>query len=476
LDHGLKRSAFLFLLLSFAAQLSGAADPRRHELDLFVDRVMSRPPFQRTMWGIVIESDAGEILYAHNADRLFVPASNRKLMATSFISACLPLDASLETRIERRGEIVDGVLEGDLVIVGGGDPSFAGRFFPDRDDFLRPLATTLRDAGIRSIHGDIVADASLFAGDIIPSGWKIGYLSDYYAAPVDALAFNENVIGVNVKSEHCHLLGITTDPDFSPGSGDLRCNANESLSYRATDENSVRVRGLLSREAVQHSVTELVAVRDPALYTAQGVRDFLQRQGISSRGVRVQRTPLAGTQRLTSIASAQMATILPVVLQDSQNLYTEMLHRRAAAEIFGTAVTLDDALEVERTFLTTVVGLRPDEFTFGDASGLATDNLVTPVAVVKTLRYLLAPERRQFFWEAMAHPGDSGTLHRRLVPLHDRVAAKTGSLNGVTGLSGALLARDGSTIYFSILMNHFDAAADSRSMADAIVTKLAELY
>lgn len=463
------------LLLSTA--LFAADDPRAVELNRTIDDVVMHAPFHHAFWGIHIERENGEVIAQRNATRLFIPASNRKLFATAFVSDCLALDERLHTRIETRGEVRGGVLDGDLVIVGDGDPSFAGRFDSDRDAMLAPLLDALRERGIRRIDGKIVADVSLFAGEIIPPGWKIGYLSDYYAAPVDALAFNENVIGVNVASQGCKVRGVTTDPSFVIPRSTTTCGSRESLMYRATERNDVTVRGTVGRDAAAHTVTELVAVRDPALYTAEAFRDFLTRHGIRSKGVSVENEKKGARVALFDFPSPDVATLLSVVLEQSQNLYTEMLHRRAATDVQQGGETLDDALEKERVFATTVIGVSPEEFRFSDASGLASDDLVSPHALVQTLRYLLGGSHRAFFEMSMARPGEDGTLRNRLKPLHDRVVAKTGFISGVAALSGELIARDNSRIYFSVIVNHYDAdSSAARALIDSIITKLAELY
>jgi len=118
------------------------------------------------------------------------------------------------------------------------------------------------------------------------------------------------------------------------------------------------------------------------------------------------------------------------------------------------------------------VGIDPNEFRFVDGSGLAPDDLVTPAAIVKMLRWMNAPERRSYWWLVMAQPGNEGTLHRRLLPYADRMRGKTGTVAGVNTLAGFVIGSDGHFRYFALGWNHHLGAA-STTYLDAIVDAIA---
>jgi D-alanyl-D-alanine carboxypeptidase/D-alanyl-D-alanine-endopeptidase (penicillin-binding protein 4) len=142
------------------------------------------PPFDRALWAILIEEEDGRVLYELNADKLMVPASNRKLFAAATIATCLGPTAQLHTDVYRDGE--------DLVVRGDGDPSLgASRYFRQRD--FDQLAAMLRAQGVTAIR-DVVVDVSAFDRVLLPGGWKIGNIGSDYSAPVDAIAWGENEI------------------------------------------------------------------------------------------------------------------------------------------------------------------------------------------------------------------------------------------------------------------------------------------
>ena len=140
------------------------------------------PTFEHALWSILIEEDDGRVVYAQNADKLMIPASNRKLFAAATIASCLGTETRLHTDVFRNGD--------DLVIRGDGDPSLGSWRYTREDDFDR-LALTLRAGGVTAVR-DLVVDVSAFDRVTIPAAWKYGNLGSDYAAPVDAIAWGEN--------------------------------------------------------------------------------------------------------------------------------------------------------------------------------------------------------------------------------------------------------------------------------------------
>jgi D-alanyl-D-alanine carboxypeptidase/D-alanyl-D-alanine-endopeptidase (penicillin-binding protein 4) len=297
---------------------------------------------------------------------------------------------------------------GDVILRGGGDPSLGSWRYERSDDFDK-LAKLLVDRNVLQVR-DVVADVSLFDRETIPGGWKHGNIGSDYAAPVDALAWGESEL---------------------PGD-------------RAAD--------------------------DAALHAASALREALHARGIAIAGVaRANTEPRAWSERVASIDSPFVGHLLTTVLKNSHNLYTEMLLKRLGA---GPQATYESALEVERAFLVTEVGLEPDSFRFVDGSGLAPDDLVTPEATVRMLRWMNHPARRQFWWSVLAQPNDAGTLRRRVVALEHRMRGKTGTINGVNALSGIVAMPDGRFRYFSAVVNHHDGDGDE---AEKILDRIASL-
>ena len=150
------------------------------------------PDFENALWAILVEEDDGRVLYERNADKLMIPASNRKLFAAATIASCLGPTTQLSTDIYRDGE--------DLVIRGDGDPSLGSWRYFREDDFDR-VAQTLRAQNVTAVR-DLIVDVSAFDRVIYPGGWKLGNIGSDYSAPVDAIAWGENEIPIDRAVEN----------------------------------------------------------------------------------------------------------------------------------------------------------------------------------------------------------------------------------------------------------------------------------
>ena len=408
-----------------------------------VEQAAAVPELRNAIWGIDVQDGDGRALYERNAHTLLMPASNRKLFAAATAITCHGLDHRFATELWLDGN--------NVVIRGTGDPSLGG---------FDVLIDALRARDVREVN-DIIADVSLFDRTTIPGSWKYGNLGNYYAAPVDALAYNENAVSIVI--EHCEQPVVTTDPPFVPANAHVACGPGE-LTIRSAANNALTIEGMMMDRA-----SAIVSIADPALYAAQALRDALRHAGIEVRGaVRVNTAPQTWHERVAIIESPPLFLLLTTMLKNSQNLYAEMLFKSTAGAYAG-------AEDLEREFLTREVGVDGAEFRFVDGSGLSPDDLVTPAAIVSLLRWMNAPPRRGIFWSILATPGEEGTLRRRLLPLASRLRGKTGTIAGVNALSGILAGTNGGYRYFSIVLNHHIADSPIATRAiDAIVTAIAD--
>jgi len=445
------RHLFASCILHFAFALLAAAQ-QPPTLATKIETATAALP--HAVWAIDIEDDDGNVLYAENAHLLMIPASTRKLFNAVSVVNCFGFDHQFTTELWR-----DGI---DVIIRGGGDPSLGGRWAFNRDAVFAPFVEALRKRGVDTV-GDVYADVSAFDRNTIPGSWKTGNLGSDYAAPVDALAYNENVVGVVV--DHCASPVVTTDPFFVPATANTICGQGAPI-IRTDAANAVAVYG-----AIPDHVADLVAVTDPALYAAQALREALRHAGIRVIGaVGVVSMPRTWRERIAVIESPPLWQLLSVVLKPSQNLYAEMLFKNLSGSYAASAA-------IERRILTEIIGLDPAEFRFLDGSGLSPDDLVTAAATVKVLRWMNAPSRRGAWSTLLAVPGDQeGTLRRRFPELALRVRGKTGSIAGVNALAAIVQGRDGCFRYVSLIVNHHTGeGAEALNAFEAIVREVASL-
>jgi D-alanyl-D-alanine carboxypeptidase/D-alanyl-D-alanine-endopeptidase (penicillin-binding protein 4) len=300
----------------------------------------------------------------------------------------------------------------DVVLKGGGDPSFgAERYGYDERNTFAPFIEALRRRGIERVR-DVVTDVSLFDRVTLPYQWKVGNITSSDAAPIDAITYRENAMGDD-------------------------------------------------------------AVSSAGFYAALAFRDALQRGGLPVDGtVRLQTDVRIWGEKLAQMESPFVEQLLMTVLKNSQNLYAETLYKRLS--VGEKPASYAASRDIETAFLTTEVGIDATEFRFVDGSGLAPDDLVTPAAIVKMLRWMNAPERRAMWWMVMAQPGGEGTLRSRLTTLGDRMRAKTGTVAGVNSLAGIISGSDGRFRYFALGWNHHIAASGATSLIDSIVQAIAD--
>ena len=448
--------------------------------------LLNARPFNRALWGIAIADPHNRIVFERNARRLFVPASDVKLVVTAVAAALLPPDYRYRTSVYAAGPVVGGVVRGDLVLYGRGDPTLSGRDFPSVFAAFDELADTLRRRGVARVAGDLVGDASYFDSATVHPSWQSYDLNWWYAAPVTALAFNDNSVDFLVSPGPPNQPpAITFQPDlglvqFANRARTVTADSTRTLDFfRLPGTNVVWAEGGLPAGAEPD--TEYFAIHDAPTYAAAAFRRSLESRGIAVGG-RV-RTTFDWTAYSAARLGAPLAehfspplpNIIRPILETSQNWFAEMLLKTLGRELRGEG-TWAAGLDVERRFL--IDSLRVDSTLFAlvDGSGLSTWNLMAPRALVQLLLRMGDHPRAAPFLDALPVSGLTGTLQRRFgtTQLAGRVRAKTGSINHVNTLAGYLELADGRVWTFSIeLNNHAGTEREALARIDAIVATLA---
>ncbi|HEX7424792.1 MAG TPA: D-alanyl-D-alanine carboxypeptidase/D-alanyl-D-alanine-endopeptidase [Terriglobales bacterium] len=473
--------------------------------------VLSAPDLARGFWGIeVVSLSTGETLYSQNADKLFTPASNTKLFTTAAALALIGPDYKFRTTVETTGTLDRyGRLNGDLVLVGHGDPNLSGRELPydlrtqrsdDPIQALESLADALVQKGVKYIDGDIVADDSYFAFERYGEGWSQDDLVWADGAPVSALTINDNVVFVNIlpadRPGEKAFVSVKPFADYYHlDNRIITTPAGTGRKFFVNREPGSTVLTLWGNMPLDDAgANEALAIEDPAEFAAGLFRQLLEKRGIVIYGrQRTRHTELAtlSTFSVTAVAPSRggsdgqprpLKTDQPLtlasyeskpLLQDvrvvnkvSQNLHAEILLRLLGRER-GNAGTIEGGLEVLRGFLTQA-GISNDQYVFYDGSGLSRQNLVTPHAIVQLLRYCSTQPWGAAYKTTFPISGVDGSLSDRLNSprLQNRIVAKTGSLGGVKSLSGYATSDAGQVVVFSILSNNFNLPA--KRVTDAI--------
>lgn len=478
----------LALMSPGCATLQGGGGP---SLDTQIEAIIDAPPLDQVHWGVlVVDAEDGEFLYERNSHRKFVPASNMKVPSTAAALSLLGPDFRYQTSLWAAGEVdLDtSTLEGDLVLIPSGDPTFSRRFYPTASAPLDSLAVQIRDAGIRTVTGSLVIDASVWDSTSVRGDWMVGDLPWRSAATGGVFAIGEGELVMEVRAAPEEGLPAevrwwpATEPDFFTAAF-MTAHPDSSTRRQAhygPESRRLRVEGHVPAGRID---TLSVAQRNPVELASAALLKTLEGQGIEIRGgLRIawnhgepvgprdcttgvaldgglappHQTALMGCPwdaRLASVGSPPLSEIVEAILEPSQNWMAEQLVRTLGAEE-GERGGWQEGFEVEREFFTDVVGIDSLDITYRDGSGLDAYNLVTPRAMVQILSYMRESEHGALYRVALAEPGEEeGTLRRRLEGLEGRVFAKTGTITHVNSLSGYLVGRGGRELVFSILTN-----------------------
>lgn len=442
----------------------------------------------RGVWGVDIRSlDTGEHLYDLNAGRLMMPASNMKIVTLAAAADVLGWDYRFMTSLETSAAVEAGVLKGDLVVRGTGDPTINSR---DKRaaSVLDEWAAALRAAGIQQIDGRIIGDDQRFDDEGIGPGWAWDYLQFGYAAPVGALQFNENLATLMVGP--AAQAGDPAQVTLTPGAGlevvnrvnTTAAGSPPAVEYRRRlDRPVLEVTGSIAAGAVPLDRT--VAVVNPTVYFAQSLKDALTVRGITVTGPAADlddvAAELAGStserRTIVETASPPLREIAAVLMKVSQNLYAETLVKAMGASRGGLG-TFEGGLSTVRGALASW-GVPADGYVNADGSGLSRYNYLAASTLTDVLEREYKDERhRDAFIATLPIAGKEGTVATRMqrTRAEGNAVVKTGSISNVRSLSGYVRTRDGEMLVFSILANDFVIpAATVNWIADLAVEHLA---
>ena len=432
-------------------------------------------PAAKGAWGIlIVDEKSGETLYELNADKYFVPASNLKLFTTALALAKLGPEYRFHTTLETRGTIsAEGLLNGDLILAGRGDPNLSNRKFPYvlKEEFdgppekvLAELADALMTRGVKEISGDIVGDDSYFPRERYPSGWEIDDMVWQYGAAISAIVVDDNTVTLTLTpgeraGDPVQAVMAPATPDFTVENDVVTSAADVKADLALTRDpgaSMVAVRGMLPAKTAPRKL--VLAVEEPAQHAAALLAGLLGDRGVKiggkARAVHVPETAAAPRAVLAEHVSVPLGDATKLVNKISQNLHAEML-LRAAARQNGLWNTPEDLEKFPEDFYT-AAGLAPGDVVQTDGSGLSRRDLVTPRAVAALLKY--AKDQAWFgtYYASLPVAGEDGSLEDRMksTVAAGKIHAKTGSLEHVRARSGYAETPGGRRLIFSFLSNN----------------------
>ncbi|MBD1811581.1 D-alanyl-D-alanine carboxypeptidase/D-alanyl-D-alanine-endopeptidase [Microcoleus vaginatus DQ-U2] len=458
-----------------AAQTSAVAgDICPGELGAQVDAIANRPEFGRSRWGILIQPlSSSTTLYSRDATKYFIPASNAKLLTTAAALQKLGADFRIKTSVYS-GE------NGSLYVAGRGDPSIA-------EPQLKSLAQQLKQRGISQVN-ELIGDDSYFQGSAVNPNWEWEDAQAGYGAPINSLIFNQNAIDLLLSPQDLgQPLKVTfAEPKLANqwqiqnNSVTVAQNESEFIEVgREFDRPVIRVSGQLKVGGEPESA--YVAVVNPANNFLQQFQQVLAAEGIPVKQALVASASGNLNQELATVESPPLAELVRETNRESNNLYAEVLLRLLGKVTDKMPLQQEDTgvmgLKELKTALTQL-GVNPNSYILADGSGLSRHNLISPEALVQTLRFMANSPAASIYRQSLPIAGENGTLKNRFNNTPNRVIvqAKTGTLSGVSALSGYIEVPNYEPLVFSIIVNQSDlSAAKMRSATDEIVLLLNRL-
>lgn len=482
-----------------AATPGAPAEPARaaisavthRDLAHFADSLLTDPIFRSANWGVLIVDPArGDTLYSRNAGKLFMPASNQKLITGATALAQLGPDYRFETRVMGAAYPVSGILTGDLAIIGSGDPSVSDSLAPEGAmGALRALADSLAERGIREVTGRLVRGADVFPDSTLGYGWSWDDLDYDYSAPVDELFFNEGYARITVFGgmRPGDPVTVRTLPARSlPALGKVEvvtgamcCMERSRVQWFGDMRGRRPMVDLRGSVRPRDSVTVRVALRNPAAAWLDAFAEVLAERGITVRGG-VDAGAIADTSGMYVLAtrrSPPLSTILARFEKPSQNQIGELLFKTLGRERTGVGTADSARVVVERQLL--AWGADSAGFAVRDGSGLSRHDYLSPETIIRVLDAMRRHPDFDVFYQALPVGGVDGTLRTRMLesPAAGNVRAKTGTLDKARALSGYVTAADGRLLLFSMIANnHVVANREVERVQDAIVSRLATMH
>ena len=409
----------------------------------------------------IVEVDTGRVVAERNAHVPLAPASNMKLFTTAAAVDLLHPDFAITTTVYVRGNVdPTGTLNGDVKIVGHGDPTIGGRFHDGHataviDDF----ANDLKSVGIKTVEGNLIFEYGYMDTEYIHPTWPTDQLINWYEAPISAFSMQEGCVEVRVlPSRSGKPCLVQLEPPSGYVNVQSSCVTGRGLPFitRLRDSNTVLVRGGVPARSGPTEV--FVTVENPIHYFAAVTNETFAREGIAVHG-QIVLTPRDTRPDWRAVAqhSTPLNVVVYVINKKSQNHYAEQLVKIIGAEK-RKAGTWDAGTSTVREWLTNKLAVPADEYSQADGSGMSRDNRASANAFIHLLRYMWKTQYREDFVSSLPYSGDPDSKfgkRLRMPPYARQVFAKTGYIVGVVGLSGYVHGASGKIYAFSFIFNHY---------------------
>lgn len=440
-------------------------------VEVELHKILSQPDYKNTTVGIhVVNFESGTSIVEYNSNGLLIPASTLKIVTSAAALEILGPDYRFKTEIGYVGELKENnELKGDLVFIGGGDPTLGSMYFINsvsNTNFINLWVQKIKSAGIQQVSGDIILDTSIYDSEKVPSTWIWGDIGNYYGVGANAFTCYDNLFRITFKSpaRAGELTSIiSTYPkiqglEISNEVVSSEINSDRAYVFGSPLDKTRVIRGTIPKG--RNAFTIKAAVHQPEEILANELMASLAKEGIFiSGGVKFQKSDIPKFQNIYIHESPALSEIIKVLNHESVNLFAEHLVKQVAAEKAGIG-DREKGIELITEFWKSK-GIIENDFFMEDGSGLSHFNAISPNQINSILVYMAQEsENSEAFINSLPTAG-SGTLASFNTNYFSGniLQAKSGSMTRVRCYAGFILTDSGNKLAFSIMFNHFSGSS-----------------
>ena len=464
----MNRSVFIFISCIAANAFAGISSA---EFQHIADSIAPGVRFGASVRSVKTGQELAEV----NGGDYFTPASTLKTLTTAAALTLLPANFAPETEFRLEGSITGRTFSGVVNVMGKGDPNVSARFYSDPLYLLYNVADSLKELGIDTIRGSIIADTSYFEGPRRPEHWRSNYFNSWYGTEIAPLAFNDNCVLVSVKpgtnAGDSAVISLTPDVGYVQVINNLRTVRGRARKWSYSLNPELPILTVNGTIGTSVGGSFVIPVRNPNAYFIAAFRRALTNRGIAiiddysiPGGIGIYETRVSG---------APLLSMLDEINQRSQNLHAEMLFRDMGKAVTGSG-SADGGLKAEKQFLASV-GLPADDFQAYDGCGLSPLNKVKPSTETQLLAKMARSDRNDFYMQSFASPGVGSGRHRMLwLKAPWQIKFKTGFITGAHALVGYVFTLDGDTLAIATYLNDSGRISEGKSkeLLDAVWMKV----
>lgn len=485
----MKSKAFLFFLF-LPLFIFSQSESEKRLLDKITELEKSTH-LKHASWSFSVKNLSKNVyLLKHQSQLSLTPASTLKLLTTATALEILGKGYQYETKLFYTGKLdtVSGILDGDIIIKGGGDPSLRSSYFEhQKDNFLvlnEWVDLIINQLHIKKIQGAIIADASAFENEMIPSNWIWGDIGNYYGAGASGLSFMDNMYYLHFRTGRAGTKAsiLSTNPEI-PGltfSSEVIANGNSDNAYifGAPYNYERTVTGSIPPYKSKFSIKG--SIPDPAWFCAYSLTKNLKEKGVviqeEANTFRLIQKETDQKTLIHTFKSPTLDSIIYFTNLKSNNLFAEHLLKTLSMHKYGQGTLSAGINELESFWKSK--GMDLSGLNIADGSGLSRSNSITTQQQVEVLANMAGSENFEAFYNSLPVAGKTGSLSNMCKgsKAENNLRAKSGYISRVRGYTGYVKNTKGDLLAFSMLANNYACtAAQMKNLFEELMVLLAEL-